>query len=87
MTHERGATPGCGSRAIRLPQTDPARLTDQSNAAVSETRFASYRRGNFFSDDPAEACPDAAKGYDDAGSSGDSARQLDRAFVRLVTSI
>jgi hypothetical protein len=61
---ERIAEKGAKAR-LRLPgepapAQDPARLIDQSNAAVSETRFATYRRGDFFSDDPAEAYPAAA---------------------------
>jgi hypothetical protein len=44
------------------PANDSARLIDQSNAAVSETRLASYGRGQLWRDDPADACPDAAKG-------------------------
>jgi hypothetical protein len=61
-TVEKGEPmPGCGYRANRLPQTT---LPDRS---VSQTRPSPIRVsrdlavGSYRSDDPAEACPDAAK--------------------------
>lgn len=61
-TVRKGAKSRLRPPGQRAPANDPARLINQSNAAVSERRFARYRRGKLFHDDPAERGPDAAKG-------------------------
>jgi hypothetical protein len=57
------------------PANDPARLINQSNAAVSERRFASYQRGKLFPRRPRGGVPGCGEGYDDAGSSGSKRQQ------------
>jgi hypothetical protein len=83
VTQRKGAKARLRLPGEPAPANDPSRLTRQSNGLSLSRVSRGIDVGSYCSDDPAEACPDAAKGYDDAGSSGDSARQLDHAFVRL----